>query len=50
MKFMIAAILVSIIVFPGILAALLVSPWFFLSMLLLMFVPLIFIRPGSTRR
>lgn len=47
MKFMIALILVSIIVLPAVLAALFVSPWFFLAMALLMFVPLIFIKPGG---
>jgi hypothetical protein len=46
---MIALILVSIIVLPGIFAALFVSPWFFLSMLLLMFLPLLWIRPSSGR-
>jgi hypothetical protein len=48
MKWMIAAILVAIIVGPAIAAALLVSPWFFLAMLLLMFVPLIFIKPTGS--
>jgi hypothetical protein len=45
MKWMIALILVSIIVLPAIFAALFVSPWFFLAMLLLMFVPLLWIKP-----
>ena len=45
MRLMIALILVSIIVLPAILAVIFVSPWFFLAMLLLMFVPLVFIKP-----
>jgi hypothetical protein len=48
MKWMIALILVSLIVLPAVFAALFVSPWFFLAMLLLMFVPLIFLKPGGT--
>lgn len=47
MKWMIALILVSIIVLPAVFAALFVSPWFFLAMLLLMFVPLLWIKPTS---
>ena len=49
MKWIVAGILVSIIVLPAIFAALIVSPWFFLAMLLLMFVPLIFIKPTGGR-
>ena len=45
MKWMIALILVSLIVLPAVFAALFVSPWFFLAMLLLMFVPLLWIKP-----
>ena len=48
MRWMIALILVSIIVLPAIFAVLFVSPWFFLAMLLLMFVPLVFIKPGGS--
>lgn len=47
MKWMVVIILVSIIVLPAIFAVLFVSPWFFLAMLLLMFVPLVFIKPGG---
>ena len=47
MKWMIAIILVSIIVLPAVFAALFVSPWFFLAMLLLMFLPLLWIRPSG---
>ena len=47
MSMMIAIILVSIIVLPAIFAVLFVSPWFFLAMLLLMFVPLVFIKPSG---
>ena len=47
MRMMIALILVSIIVLPAIFAVLFVSPWFFLAMLLLMFVPLVFVKPAG---
>jgi len=47
MRIMIALILVCIIVLPAILAVIVVSPWFFLAMLLLMFVPLVFIKPSG---
>lgn len=47
MKWIVATLLVCIIVLPAVMAALLVSPWFFLAMALLMFVPLIFIKPGG---
>lgn len=47
MRMMIALILVSIIVLPAVLAVIFVSPWFFLAMLLLMFVPLVFIKPSG---
>ena len=40
-----ALVLLFVLAIPGIFLGLLLGPWFFLLMLLMMFAPLVFLRP-----
>ena len=41
-----AVVLIFVLAIPGIFLGLFVAPWFFLLMLLMMFGPLVFLRPA----